>query len=82
VNSDAEGDLLSGDDPRAKAASMVATGFNRCGPVHLVGGNTDPEVNRNEVLTEMTDAIGSAFLGLTLGCALVRSGSGRKACPR
>src|SRR5262249_12947098 len=56
-------------DPRAKAASLVATGFNRCGPVHLVGGNTDPEVNRNEVLTEMTDAIGSALLGLTLGCA-------------
>jgi hypothetical protein len=63
------GDLLSGGDPRAKEASLIATGFNRCGPVHLVGGNTDPEVNRNEVLTEMTDAIGSAFLGLTLGCA-------------
>jgi hypothetical protein len=61
--------LLCGYDPRAKAASLVATGFNRCGPVHLVAGNTDPEVNRNEVLTEMTDAIGSAFLGLTLGCA-------------
>jgi hypothetical protein len=63
------GDQLNGDDPRGKAASLVATGFNRCGPVHLVAGNTDPEVNRNEVLTEMTDAIGSAFLGLTLGCA-------------
>jgi hypothetical protein len=63
------GDLLGGEDPKAEAAALVATGFNRCGPVHLVSGNTDPEVNRNEVLTEMTDAVGSAFLGLTLGCA-------------
>jgi hypothetical protein len=48
---------------------LVATGFNLCGPVHVVGGNTDPEVNRQEVLTEMTTAVGSAFVGLTLGCA-------------
>jgi hypothetical protein len=34
-----------------------------------VAGNTDPEVNRQEVLTEMTGAIGSAFLGLTVACA-------------
>src|SRR5262245_16343188 len=47
----------------------VASGFNRCGPIHLVSGNTDPEVNRQEVLTEMTGAVGSAFLGLTIGCA-------------
>ncbi len=48
---------------------LVATGFNRCGPVHIVSGNTDPEVNRQEVLTEMTGAVGSTFLGLTVGCA-------------
>jgi hypothetical protein len=48
---------------------LVATGFNRCGPVHIVSGNTDPEVNRQEVLTEMTGAVGSTFLGLTIGCA-------------
>ena len=64
------GDLLvRGQDRRTNLTALVATGFNRCGPIHVVGGNTDPEVNRQEVLTEMTDAIGSVFLGLTLGCA-------------
>jgi hypothetical protein len=64
------GDLLAaGQDPRRHVDELEATGFNLCGPVHVVGGNTDPEVNRQEVLTEMTTAVGSAFLGLTLGCA-------------
>ena len=64
------GDLLAkGEDARRHADDLVASGFNRCGPVHVVGGNTDPEVNRLEVLTEMTNEVGSAFLGLTLGCA-------------
>ncbi len=61
--------LVRSQEPRANVGALVATGFNRCGPVHLVSGNTDPEVNRQEVLTEMTDAIGSVFLGLTVGCA-------------
>jgi hypothetical protein len=61
--------LAQGKDARANAEVLVATGFNRCGPIHLVSGNTDPEVNRQEVLTEMTTAVGSAFLGLTVGCA-------------
>jgi hypothetical protein len=55
-------------DPRSSQL-MVASGFNRCGPVHLVSGNVDQEVNRQEVLTEMTGAVGSTFLGLTMGCA-------------
>jgi hypothetical protein len=64
------GDLLAqGKEARASAELLIASGFNRCGPVHLVGGNTDPEVNRQEVLTEMTTGVGSAFLGLTVGCA-------------
>ena len=29
----------------------------------------DEAKNRQEVLTEMTDMIGAAFLGLTIGCA-------------
>ncbi|HEV3256069.1 MAG TPA: DUF1549 and DUF1553 domain-containing protein [Gemmataceae bacterium] len=61
--------LARGKDPRECTEVLVATGFNRCGPVHVVAGNTDPEVNRQEVLTEMTGAVGSAFLGLTVGCA-------------
>jgi hypothetical protein len=64
------GDELARDlDPIANADLVVATGFNRCGPVHLVSGNTDPEVNRQEVLTEMTNGVGATFLGLTFGCA-------------
>jgi hypothetical protein len=62
-------ELARGKVPQQTADLLVATGFNRCGPVHLVSGNTDPEVNRQEVLTEMTGAIGSAFLGMTVGCA-------------
>jgi hypothetical protein len=62
-------EVAQGKDPRQNRQLLVASGFNRCGPVHLVGGNTDPEVNRLEVLTEMTTGVASAFLGLTLGCA-------------
>ncbi len=49
--------------------ALIATGFHRAGPIHLVGGNQDQEMNRQEVLTEMTGAIGSVYLGLTVGCA-------------
>ena len=61
---------VAGDElwPGDKEA-LIATGFHRCGPVHLVGGNQDKEMMRQEVLTEMTSAIGAAFLGLTVGCA-------------
>ncbi len=46
-----------------------AAGFNRCGPSHMVGGNQDQEILRQETLTEMTTAVSSIFLGLTIGCA-------------
>jgi hypothetical protein len=59
------GDELFPGDQEA----LVATGFHRAGPIHLVGGVQDQEMNRQEVLTEMTGALGSAFLGLTIGCA-------------
>lgn len=49
--------------------ALIATGFNRCGPIHIVGGNQDVEANRQEVLVEMASSIGSSFLGLTMGCA-------------
>jgi hypothetical protein len=49
--------------------ALIATGFHRCGPIHLVGGNQDKEVTRQEVLTEMTSSIGSVFLAMTVGCA-------------
>ena len=56
------GDLLGKD-------SLVAAGFNRCGPAHQVAGNVDPLELRHEFLNEMTGGLGAAFLGLTLGCA-------------
>ena len=49
--------------------ALIATGFHRAGPIHLVGGNTDKEMDRQEVLTEMTNGLSAAFLGLTVGCA-------------
>lgn len=62
-------ELAAGKDVRANADLWIATGLHRCGPIHNVGGNVDPEVSRNEVLTEMVQGIGSAFLGLTMNCA-------------
>ncbi len=61
---------LAGDElyPGDRDA-LIATGFHRAGPTHMVGGNTDKEMLRQEVLTEMTGAIGSVFMGLTIGCA-------------
>jgi hypothetical protein len=62
-------ELASGKEPRQAAELWIATGFHRCGPIHLVSGNVDPEENRNELLTEMVMGIGSVFLGLTMNCA-------------
>jgi hypothetical protein len=71
------GDLLAheavrkgiGSPEQAEASLLVAAGFNRCGPVHLVSGNIDPVIARQEVLTEMVTSVGAAFLGLTVHCA-------------
>jgi hypothetical protein len=62
-------ELARGRTPREAADLWIATGFNRCRPVHLPGGNFDKEVVRQEVLTEMTNGVSATFLGLTLGCA-------------
>jgi hypothetical protein len=59
------GDELEPGDPDA----LIATGFGRCGPREVVGGNIDPAVRRQSELTEVTGTVGSVFLGLTIGCA-------------
>jgi hypothetical protein len=61
---------IAGDElyPGNKEA-LIATGFARAGSEHLVAGNIDPEVSRQEVLTEITTSVGQAFLGLTVNCA-------------
>ncbi len=48
---------------------QIAAGFHRLGAVRRNAGNQEVASSRNEVLTERTDIIGSAFLGLTVGCA-------------
>jgi hypothetical protein len=53
----------------AEQEPLIAVGFHRLGPVRRNAGNSDVAFSRNEVLTEMTDAVGLVFLGLTVGCA-------------
>jgi hypothetical protein len=64
------GDELAAEkNPRDVADLWIATGMHRCGPVHMVAGNLDAHVVRQEKLTEMVNGVGTAFLGLTVGCA-------------
>ena len=49
--------------------TLIAAGFNRLGPLRKNAGNQEVASSRNEVLTEMTNIVGAAFLGVTLGCA-------------
>jgi mono/diheme cytochrome c family protein len=48
---------------------QVATGFLRAGPQHVVAGNQDEALNRQEWLTEALFSVGNTVLGLTVGCA-------------
>jgi hypothetical protein len=48
---------------------LVASGFHRLGAVRRNAGNPELAFSRHEVLTEMTDILGGAVLGLTVGCA-------------
>ncbi|MFN0120759.1 MAG: DUF1553 domain-containing protein [Blastocatellia bacterium] len=59
------GDEMGGDEEEA----LIAAGFNRLGPLRKNAGNQEVASSRNEVLTEMTNAVGAAMLGVTLGCA-------------
>jgi mono/diheme cytochrome c family protein len=61
---------LAGDeiDP-ADFELRVATGFLRAGPQHVVAGNQDLAVNRQEWLTEVMFGVGNGIMGLTVGCA-------------
>lgn len=59
------GDELDPNNPECLSASI----FHRLGPVRRNAGNAEIALSRNEVLTERTDIIGTAFLGLSVGCA-------------
>lgn len=61
---------LAGDEfEEPNEDAWIATGFHRFGPVRRNAGNPEIALSRNEVLTERTDIIGTALMGLTLGCA-------------
>ncbi|MCX6614175.1 MAG: DUF1549 and DUF1553 domain-containing protein [Acidobacteria bacterium] len=61
---------LAGDEAEpATPTLLIASGFNRLGPLRKNAGNQEVASSRNEVLTEMTNIVGAAFLGVTVGCA-------------
>jgi len=61
---------LAGDEMDANNETyMIASGFNRLGPLRKNAGNQNVASSRTEVLTEMTNIVGAAFLGVTVGCA-------------
>ncbi|MCO6457413.1 MAG: DUF1553 domain-containing protein, partial [Pirellulaceae bacterium] len=69
-------ELMEGGDKPAevgdgggKAPRQAATILHRLGPVRRNAGNPEIALSRNEVLTERTNIVGDAFLGLTIGCA-------------
>lgn len=63
------GDLLpKHSDPQKALDQRVATGFLRNSMLNQEGG-VDPEQFRVEGLIDRVDAVGKAFLGLTVACA-------------
>src|SRR5206468_12556232 len=61
---------VAGDEIAPKEdETLIAAGFNRLGPLRKNAGNQEVASSRNEVLTEMTNVVGAAFLGVTSACA-------------
>ena len=61
---------LAGDEMEpASEDRLIASGFNRLGPLRKNVGNQKVAGSRNEVLVEMTNVVGAAYLGVTVGCA-------------
>jgi hypothetical protein len=60
------GDEVGPADPDA----LIATGYLRLGPYDSTGSIFMEEAkNRNELMTDLANTTGSAFLGLTMACA-------------
>lgn len=61
---------LAGDEMDASNDTLlVASGFNRLGPLRKNAGNQEVASSRTEVLTEMANIVGASMLGMTMGCA-------------
>jgi hypothetical protein len=64
------GDELAGNkDPKSVADLWVASGMHRCGPIHLITGNVDPEMVQQEMRIEYLQGLSAAVFGLTFNCA-------------
>jgi mono/diheme cytochrome c family protein/cytochrome c553 len=61
------GDLLPADDQAQRREQLIATGFLAIGPKVLA--EVDEAKMQMDIVDEQIDAMGRAFLGLTLGCA-------------
>ncbi len=62
-------DQLAGDlRPDANTAQVVATGFHRNTLLNREGG-ADLEEDRNKIVVDRVDTVGTVWLGLTVGCA-------------
>ncbi len=61
---------LAGDEMEPQTEErLIASGFNRLGPLRKNVGNQKVAGSRNEILVEMTNIVGAAYLGVTVGCA-------------
>ena len=65
--------LKTPEGPWPASELQAATGFLRAGPAHVVGGNQEPAVMRQEWLTEAVNGVSAAFLGVTIHCARCHS---------
>ena len=61
------GDLLPASSPQERAANITATGFLVLGDVEIVA--VDKLKMEHDLVDQQVSKIGTAFLGLTLGCA-------------
>ena len=64
------GEQIAADElfPEDRGA-LPALGLHRLGPLRMNAGKQDLAKNRQERLTEIIDVVGTAFLGVTFGCA-------------
>jgi cytochrome c553 len=62
---------LAGDEVRpGDPDALIATGYLRLGPYDSTGSIfMEDAKNRNELMTDLANTTGSAFLGLTMACA-------------
>ena len=61
---------IAGDEIEPRTDTLlIASGFNRLGPLRKNAGNQEVASSRTEVLTEMTNIVGASILGVTVGCA-------------